>query len=108
MDCAISAAGSQRSVTVCVIDVSLAISHPFRIADKRDFLKNQHGSYRQREKALLNEPSEVSHDVTSKLSLKLLQADPDARLVIHLHETAGTNSISMENCQLSSSIFVCT
>lgn len=48
------------------------------------------GLYQKHEKELLAQPSGFSHDITSRLSFKLLRDDPDARLVIYLHGTAGT------------------
>lgn len=48
------------------------------------------GLYREHEKELLAQPSGFTHDMTSRLNFKLLRDDPEARLVIYLHGTAGT------------------
>jgi abhydrolase domain-containing protein 12 len=45
--------------------------------------------YRRHEKELLAQPSGFAHDLSSRLSFKLLRDAPDARLVIYLHGTAG-------------------
>ena len=45
--------------------------------------------YRRHEKNLLAQPSGLAPDLSSRLSFKLLRGDPNARLVIYLHGTAG-------------------
>jgi abhydrolase domain-containing protein 12 len=45
--------------------------------------------YHRHEKELLAQPSGFAHDFSNRLSFKLLRDDPDARLVIYLHGTAG-------------------
>ncbi|KAL8993466.1 MAG: hypothetical protein Q9169_006322 [Polycauliona sp. 2 TL-2023] len=46
--------------------------------------------YRKHESALIDEPSGFTSDIQSRTSFKLLQDDPEARLVIHMHGAAGT------------------
>ncbi len=48
------------------------------------------GLYRKNEKELLAQPSGFTHDITSRLNFRLLRDDPEARLVIYLHGTAGS------------------
>lgn len=46
--------------------------------------------YREHEADLLAEPTGVISDIQSRLAFKLLQGDPESRLVIHFHGAAGT------------------
>lgn len=46
--------------------------------------------YRRHELELLGEPTGFVSDIRSRLAFRLLQEDPEARLVIHLHGAAGT------------------
>lgn len=46
--------------------------------------------YRQHEAGLIAEPSAIAASFESRLAFKLLQEDPEARLVIHFHGAAGT------------------
>ncbi|KAJ5895435.1 hypothetical protein N7495_007126 [Penicillium taxi] len=46
--------------------------------------------YRKHEKALLEEPSGFASDIKSRVGFQLLQNDPEARLVIHMHGAGGT------------------
>jgi abhydrolase domain-containing protein 12 len=46
--------------------------------------------YRQHEGLLVDEPGGFVSDITSRLAFQLLQEDPGARLVIHMHGAAGT------------------
>ncbi|EMC95700.1 hypothetical protein BAUCODRAFT_499243 [Baudoinia panamericana UAMH 10762] len=48
------------------------------------------GLYRKHEEALNTEPSGSVQDITSRLGFQLLQQDPDAWLIIHMHGAAGT------------------
>ena len=48
------------------------------------------GLYRKHEQQLHAEPSGLVPDIESRLALKLLRDDPDARLVIHMHGAGGT------------------
>ena len=48
------------------------------------------GLYHQHESTLSAEPSGYTSDITSRFAFKLLQDDPEARLVIHMHGAAGT------------------
>jgi abhydrolase domain-containing protein 12 len=45
--------------------------------------------YRHHEKELQDQPSGFVHDLSSRLSFKLLRGDPNAHVVIYLHGTAG-------------------
>lgn len=47
------------------------------------------GVYRRNQQKLLAEATGFTRDIKSKLSFQLLRDDPDARLVIYLHGTAG-------------------
>jgi abhydrolase domain-containing protein 12 len=46
--------------------------------------------YRRHELALVAEPAGLVSDIMSRLAVKLLRDDPDARLVLHMHGAAGT------------------
>lgn len=46
--------------------------------------------YRQHEACLLTESTDFVDDVVTRTAFKLLQDDPEARLVIHFHGAAGT------------------
>jgi abhydrolase domain-containing protein 12 len=46
--------------------------------------------YRRNERQLIEQPSGFAPDITSRLAFQLLRDDPDARLVLYLHGTAGT------------------
>jgi abhydrolase domain-containing protein 12 len=48
------------------------------------------GLYRKHESEILAQPSGFTHDITSRLNFELLRDDPEARLVLYLHGTAGT------------------
>ena len=48
------------------------------------------GLYRRHQDELLAQPSGLTGDMTSRLALQLLRDDPEARLVIYFHGTAGT------------------
>lgn len=48
------------------------------------------GIYRRHQDDLLAQPSGLTRDIASRLAFQLLRDDPDARLVIYLHGTAGT------------------
>lgn len=48
------------------------------------------GLYHHHQDELLAEPSGRTRDTTSRVALQLLRDDPEARLVIYLHGTAGT------------------
>ncbi|KAH7065554.1 Alpha/Beta hydrolase protein [Macrophomina phaseolina] len=47
------------------------------------------GAYRRHEEELLAESTSLASDVTARLAFRLLRHDPEARLVIYLHGTAG-------------------
>ncbi|KAI9823493.1 MAG: hypothetical protein M1819_001347 [Sarea resinae] len=46
--------------------------------------------YRHHQRELLAQPSGFAPDISSRLNFQLLRDDPDARLVIYFHGTAGT------------------
>lgn len=46
--------------------------------------------YRRHQDELLAQPSGLTQDITSRLPFQLLRDDPEARLVIYFHGTAGT------------------
>jgi abhydrolase domain-containing protein 12 len=46
--------------------------------------------YRKYELPLIAEPVGFVSDITSRLAFQLLQDDPEARLIIHMHGAAGT------------------
>ena len=48
------------------------------------------GLYNRHQDELRAQPSGSTGDITSRLAFQLLRDDPDARLVIYLHGTAGT------------------
>ena len=48
------------------------------------------GLYHRHQDNLRAHPSDTTHDNSSQLALQLLRNDPEARLVIYLHGTAGT------------------
>ncbi|KAF9701424.1 hypothetical protein EKO04_000981 [Ascochyta lentis] len=47
-------------------------------------------TYRQHQDELRDEPTGLCEDIEQRLSFKLLQDDPTARLVVYLHGAAGT------------------
>lgn len=47
------------------------------------------GAYRRNQQEILAEPTGFTPDVTSKRAFQLLRDDPESRLVIYLHGTAG-------------------
>ncbi|KAF2771256.1 abhydrolase domain-containing protein [Teratosphaeria nubilosa] len=46
--------------------------------------------YRRHEQELVSEPSGLASDISSRFAFGLLRDDPDARLVIHFYDAAGT------------------
>lgn len=48
------------------------------------------GLYRRHQDRLLAQPSGLARDITSRLAFQLLRDDPEARVVIYFHGTAGT------------------
>lgn len=48
------------------------------------------GAYLKNEESLLDEPTGLVLDFTSRVAFRILRDDPDARLILHLHGAGGT------------------